>query len=267
MTPPSTRLRLAGSFTILAGHDSVSLVAGEEFRYTLAGPALQTWLPDWIATLDGTISLGEALDALPESRRSTAAEMVARLRGERVLIDATAADAHSPESYYVAAEGCAGWAGDFPAGASRPLSVLCQDRLDYNEAIHFNRRQLSANSPWIWASTGPMSRAFVGPLFRPDAGPCLVCLLGHFRRLSPAAELYDLFIAHAQAGRPIAPVPFPPHALEIVKNLLRWKVELATESVAPSALYRLHVLEVSTLEMSSHRVFIDPDCPECGPRR
>ena len=262
-----TRLRLSGSFTVLAGRDSVSLVAGEEFRYTLAGPGLEAWLPDWLAAFDGSITLGETIARLPESQRATAAELAERLRGERVLIDATAADAHAPERYYVAAEESAAWADDFPPGSGTPLAVLCQDRLDFDEAIRFNRRQLAANSPWMWANTGPMSRAFVGPLFRPDAGPCLVCLLGHFRRLSPAKDLYDLFIAHAQSGRPIAPAPFPWHATEVVKNLVRWKAELAGEAVAPSSLYRLHVLEVSTLEISSHRVFIDPDCPECGPRR
>ena len=32
-------------------------------------------------------------------------------------------------------------------------------------------------------------------------------------------------------------------------------------------LFRLHVLEVDTLEVSSHRLFTDPECPECAEGR
>ena len=147
-----------------------------------------------------------------------------------------------------------------------PLSVFCQDRLDYEEALGSNRRYLDAGAPWLWASTGPMGRAYVSPLFLPDAGPCLACLLNHFRRLSPAPEFYDDLSAHAAAGRPIAPVPFPNPAAEIVRQLIVWKIDLAKESQAPAALYRLHVLEVGNLEVTSHRVFVDPECPACGNR-
>ena len=35
----------------------------------------------------------------------------------------------------------------------------------------------------------------------------------------------------------------------------------------PAALYRLHALEVATLEVTAHRVFADPECPACRGRR
>jgi ribosomal protein S12 methylthiotransferase accessory factor len=111
-----------------------------------------------------------------------------------------------------------------------------------------------------------MSRAYVGPLFLPDAGPCLSCLLYHFRRLSPVPELYDALANHARAAGPVAAVPFPGPAAAMVQQLLLWKAALAGESEAPAALYRLHVLEVASLEVSSHRVFVDPECPECRGR-
>ena len=69
-----------------------------------------------------------------------------------------------------------------------------------------------------------------------------------------------------RANLPIVPVPFPPPAVVIVQQLLVWKAALAAQSEKPSALYRLHVLEVASLEISSHRVFVDPECPECGGR-
>jgi bacteriocin biosynthesis cyclodehydratase domain-containing protein len=266
MTPH--RPRLALPFTILTSRDTVRLVAGEDFRYTLTGPGLDGWLPGWLAELDGRVPLDEALGRLPDERRGAARQLVDRLYGERVLINGNASDVHAAAHIRLAPEGSAAWArGWQPAAADAnalPLPVLCQDRLDYDEAICFNRRCREAGTRWFWASTGPMSRAYVGPLFLPDAGPCLACLLYHFRRLSPAPELYDELAMHARAGRPVVPSPFPPPALAVLQQLLLWKAALVEESAAPAALYRLHVLEVASLEVSSHRVFVDPECPECA---
>jgi hypothetical protein len=52
----------------------------------------------------------------------------------------------------------------------------------------------------------------------------------------------------------------------VLRQLILWKVALAEERDASAALYRLHVLEVASLEVTAHRVFIDPECPECGGR-
>jgi ribosomal protein S12 methylthiotransferase accessory factor len=273
----SRRPRLALPFTVLTGRDTVRLVAGEDFRYTLTGPGLDGWLPGWLAGLDGRTPLDEALGRLPEAHRGPARELAGRLYGERVLVDGTAADAHAPARWRPAVEGNAAWAAgwrpepvaaraDGEAAPPAALPVLCQDRLDYDEALRFNRRCLQTRTPWLWASTGPMSRAYVGPLFLPDAGPCWGCLLSHFRRLSPAPELYDALVDHARSGRPVAPAPFPPPALALLRQLVLWKAALADEPEAPAALYRLHVVEVATLEVTSHRVFVDPECPECGAR-
>lgn len=266
---PDRRPRLALPFTVLTAADTVRLVAGEDFRYTLAGPELDAWLPTWLAGLDGRTPLAAHIQRLPESHRAAARELADRLYGERVLIDGTAADAHQPARYRLAVEGGAGWAVDgWPAAepAARPLPALCQDRLDFHTAIQFNRRNLEAGLPFLWATTGPMARAYVGPLFRTDAGPCLGCLLSHFRRLSPAPDLYDALADHARAGGAVAPVPFPTAGAAIVRQLLVWKADLAAEPDAHPALYRLHVLDAADLEVTSHRVFVDPECPACGHR-
>jgi bacteriocin biosynthesis cyclodehydratase domain-containing protein len=264
------RPRLALPFTILTSQDTVRLVAGEDFRYTLTAPELDGWLPAWLAGLDGRTPLDEALRRLPEVRRGPAEQIIDRLYGERVLVDGIAPDAHAPARRSLATEGSAAWAVGWPPPAEnasgRALPVLCQDNLDYDEALRFNRRCLKTGSPWLWASTGPMNRAYVSPLFLPDAGPCLSCLLQHFRRLSPVPDLYEALTAHARMGQQIVPVPFPHPAIVIVQQLLLWKASLAEETEAPTALYRLHVLEVASLEVTSHRVFVDPECPECGGR-
>jgi bacteriocin biosynthesis cyclodehydratase domain-containing protein len=262
------RPRLALPFTILTERDTVRLVAGEDFRYTLTAPGLEDWLPAWLAGLDGRTPLTEALTRLPSVQRDTARQLAERLYGERVLINGAAADAHTQARWRLEPVGDARWAADWRPGDAevRGLPALCQDRLDYDVALRFNRRCLETGMAWLWASTGPLNRAYVSPLFLPDAGPCLHCLLNHFRRLSPAPELYDALTDHARAGRPIAAVPFPAPAAVIVRQLLLWKADLAGETEAPAALYRLHVLEVASLEVSAHRVFVDPECPACGGR-
>lgn len=267
MSASPRRPRLALPFTILTERDTVRLVAGEDFRYTLTAPGLEAWLPAWLTGLDGSTRLEEAVACLASDHRGAAKEIAQRLYGERVLIDGTAADAHVPVSVGLKAEGEAAWAKDWsprPPGAGSTVPVLCQDRLDYDEALRFNRRRRAEGRPWFWASTGALSRAYVSPLFLPDAGPCLNCLLCHFRRLSPAPELYDLLADHARAGRPIAATPFPEPAAALVRDLLVWKASLTSQLEAPAALYRLHVVEVASLEVTSHRVFVDPECVECG---
>ena len=107
---PDRRPRLALPFTVLPAADAVRLVAGEDFRYTLAGPGLDKWLPDWLAGFDGRTPLTALLDRLPESLRTTASGLAERLYGERVLVDGTAADAHTPARYRLIVEGSARWA-------------------------------------------------------------------------------------------------------------------------------------------------------------
>jgi bacteriocin biosynthesis cyclodehydratase domain-containing protein len=265
------RPRLALPYTILTEPDTVRLVAGEDFRYTLTGPGLERWLPDLLAHLDGRRPVGEALRALAEADRVPALQLVERLYGERILADAPAASAHPAAAYRLAPEGT-GWLLDYLASAAgddglAPLPVLCQDRLDYEEALRFNRRCLTGRVPWLWATSGPMSRGYVSPAFLPDAGPCLACLLRQFQRLSPAPELYDALREHARHNRPIEPVPFPGPALRVLEAVVRWKAAQLAAPAPAAALYRLHVLEVETLEVTSHRVFADPECPDCGEKR
>ena len=260
------RPRLALPYTILTDRDRVHLVAGEDFRYTLTGAGLDEWLPGWLARLDGRTPLPDALAQLPDKYRAMAQQLVERLYGERVLIDGSASENHQPLQRGLHLEGTASWAAGWQTGTGDGLPVLCQDRLDYEEALAFNRRCLTAGVSWLWATTGPMSRAYVSPLFLADAGPCLSCLLYHFRRLSPVPELYDALAEHSRAGREVTPVPFPAPGVAIVQQLLLWKIALAAEATASAALYRLHVVETASMEVTSHRVYVDPECPECGGR-
>jgi bacteriocin biosynthesis cyclodehydratase domain-containing protein len=264
------RPQLALPFTILHEMDVVRLVAGEDFRYTLAAPELGVWLPALLRAMDGRQTVGELIVGLVESQHAAALGLIERLYGERVLVDGPVSAAHRSGSYRLVVEGTGPVAEalrehtDGSEKEARPLPVLCQDRLDYEAALAFNRHRRSADSPWLWVTHGPMSRGYVSPAFLPDAGLCLACLLGHFRRVSPAPEVYDGLLAHARLGRPVEPVPFPEEAAAILVQLVLWKAALLSRPDGLPALYRLHVLETETLEVSSHRVFVDPECPECG---
>lgn len=266
---PSRRPRLALPFSFLETPDQVRLVAGEDFRYTLHAPGLDRWLPGFLAGLDGRRTLGEALGGIPEEYRGAAARIVDRLYGERAVVDGSAFEAHSPLTRTIRPEGNGPLLGGLEAGgaASSPLHVLVQDRLDYDEVLRFNRRCLEGCDPWLWATIGPMDRGYVSPVFLPTSGPCLGCLLLHFRRRSPAPEIYDGLIEQGRQGKPIQPAPFPGPGVEILKNLILWKASRLADAVPSVSLYRLHVFEVDTLEVTSHRVFLDPECGECRGRR
>ena len=99
------RLRLALPFTTLTGRDTVRLIAGEDFRYSLTGAGLEAWLPQFLSQMDGRQTLETALGDLSRDRRDAALEVVERLYGERALVDGTAAEAHRAANYRLVVEG------------------------------------------------------------------------------------------------------------------------------------------------------------------
>jgi bacteriocin biosynthesis cyclodehydratase domain-containing protein len=267
--PGSRRPRLALPFTILTTPNTVRLVAGEDFRYSLTGPALEQWLPGLLKQLDSRRTVDELVGSLDESRRAAARDIIARLYGERVLIDRAAQERHEAAECQLVVEGVGSLAASLteaqpPIFGRQTLQVCCQDRLDYEAALQFNRRCRGGTAPWLWASTGAMSRGYVSPIFLTDAGPCLECLVRQFRRLSPAPEIYDDLRDHARRDRPIEPVPFPTAGVAILREIIHAKRAWLGLADPPPALYLLHVLESATLEVTTHRVLPDPRCPTCG---
>lgn len=240
--------RLAPGFTAIVDGDSLWLVAGEDVRYRLrlADPS---WLAAVLAQCDGTRDV-DALSSHPDARAT-----IERLYEERVLVEGTAAQGHVPAAGYRVL-------GDSKLGlrsTGDAIDVFVQDSLDHAALLAMNRRMLDERRRWMWITTGPGGRAYVGPLFVPDAGPCAACVLVHFKRLSPAPELYDALLAH---GGSIAPTPFPEAALETVAALARWKLSLAANPMA-AALYALHVIDVGDLTVTAHAPLIDVECTQC----
>jgi bacteriocin biosynthesis cyclodehydratase domain-containing protein len=261
------RPRLALAFTLLTQPGIVRLVAGEDFRYTLTHAGLDEWLPGVLRRCTGGETIEQLLGDLPDSRRATLLQILRRLQGERVLVEGPAEAAHVAHRYRWQVEGDGLIAdrlrGD-AASEGEPLVVLVQDRLDYAATLDCQRRCRNHRIPWLWVSTGAMQRGYVGPLLLPDAGPCFGCLLRSFRRLSPAPEIYDALLDHAPQGSSFARADFIEEGLLILQGLVAWKLRLAEQTEAPVPLYRLHVLETATMEVTTHRVAHDPECPECG---
>jgi bacteriocin biosynthesis cyclodehydratase domain-containing protein len=258
--------RLALPFTLVPDGDTLHLVAGEDVRYSLR---CEEWTNDCAHLLrrcDGRSELPSLLGELPETAHAPVLQLVERLYGERILVDGPVESIHRAQEYQPTVVGSGQLAQQLNgrSGTDRPLYVLCQDSLDYHAALQFNRQRLSAgDGPWLWVSSGPMNRVLVSPVFLPHAGPCLACLWRHFRRLSPTPHLYDGLMRHGAVGGEFAPSELSREALVLVEQIVRWKVENLRLHIAPPACYQLHVLELDTLEISLHRVLVDPTCSDC----
>jgi len=172
------RIRFVFPFSILTKPDTVRLVAGEEFRYTLRSPSLDQWLPQFLGGFDHEADWRSLLKQLPSERQQQALEIITRLYGERVLLEGNENHTLTPSPLHWLVEGSGKLSerlrGAIPAVSANasPIAVLCQDALDYATALDFNRRCRRSDAPgWLWISCGPMGRGFVSSIFRPNAGP------------------------------------------------------------------------------------------------
>lgn len=256
------RPRLALPYSILAEADAVRLVAGEDFRYTLAASGLGAWLPALLRELDGVKTLDEVLARVPDDKRAAARGVVERLAGERVLVEGE--PRLEPMAYGLAVSGSGPLGEALRAGAKASasgavVSVLVQDRLDFESALAWSDERRRGASPFLWATTAPLTRAYVSPVFLPEDGPCLRCLVRHFERLSPAPEIHAALREHSRRGGELAAAPFADEGVAILAALVRWKAALLARDERPSAVFELHVLEVASLEVSAHRVLVDPE--------
>jgi len=252
---------------VIAAEEMVHLVGGEDVRFSIRATGLAAGFAALLKQCDGITPVETLLLELPEFDRPRARELLDRLYGERILCDGPVELVAVPSAQYrLTLEGSGAMVQRLRSDTSgeHGIAILCQDTLDYRTALEFNRRCLESRcGPWLWVTTGPASRGYVSPVFLPDAGPCLACLIGHFRRLSPVPQLYEVLELHSEQGGEFSPARFPAEGLAVLESLVRWKVDrLGQPPVAP-AVFRLHVLELESMEVSLHRVYRDPNCPEC----
>ena len=279
-----SRPTLALPFTVVADGETVHLIAGEDLRYSIRAGEMTARFAELLRHCDGIQTFDILLNKFAETERDAASKLIERLSGERILVDGPVEMFHRAELYHAVPEGCgplydrqvvstikspmsaasATQADLLSSNERQPIFVLYQNSLDYHTAREFNRRHLGAgDSPWMWVTTGPASRGYVSPVFLPDAGPCLTCLLRHFQRLSPVPKLYDALVDHGEKGNEFPPMPFSDEALAILEQIAAWKIRQMSVTPPPSAIFQLHVLELDNMEVSVHRVFVDPTCPDC----
>lgn len=256
------RPRLAPGFSVLADRGAIWLVAGEDLRFRIGADA---WLAELLRRCDGATSIAALAELAPPEHRAEVAPLLEQLVGERVLVEGTPVQAHVASSAIevvgsgdVARALAAAW----PA-SSGAITAFVQDRMDHAALLAFNADALARGRRWMWITTGPAQRAYVGPLFVPDAGPCAACVLLHFKRLSPVPDLHDVLIA--RGGDTVA-ANVDDAMLATVAAVARWKLALVAEPVARAALYALHVVEASDLTVTSHAPIADPECTACRAR-
>jgi ribosomal protein S12 methylthiotransferase accessory factor len=150
-----------------------------------------------------------------------------------------------------------GGAGQGPTGFS---VVLCDDYLA-PQLRTIGARHRAKGRPWLLAKPCG-AEPWVGPVFRPDSGPCWSCL-AHRLRAHRRSEL-PVQQALGMAG----PVPRPVTSLTAGRALgLHMVVLEAAKWLAgmrrgvPDAVCTLDTL---TLRTSHHPVQRRPQCPECG---
>ncbi|MFD5715505.1 TOMM precursor leader peptide-binding protein [Streptomyces pharetrae] len=147
-----------------------------------------------------------------------------------------------------------------PASPAELSVVLCDDylspRLMGVDAAH--RR---AGTAWLPVRLG-WSDPWVGPVFRPDGGPCWHCLASRLRAHRHSEELLQHTL-----GRP-HPVPLPPATLPVVRALAlhlaaleaaKWVGGLRSPEQST-----VRALDTVGLTTTAHPVTRIPQCPSCG---
>lgn len=116
-----------------------------------------------------------------------------------------------------------------------------------------------------WFLVQPVgSRPLIGPLFRPDAGPCWACMAFWLRNNRPVEEL----LRRATGSWAPTPAAFTEASVRSATALAAFAFVRATlnpgRSTNPSERASLTALDLGSLETSAHAVVRRPQCPICG---
>ncbi|WP_437618668.1 TOMM precursor leader peptide-binding protein [Sorangium sp. So ce1151] len=246
--------------------------------YRLLGPLLdgRRTAGELVAALDGEVSAAEvhyALRRLEERGYIADAAPAPEVAGfwQALGVDASRA-AERLASTPVALRAAGGEDPEALAGALAEAGVAVQpeaavvvlltgDYLD-PELDAWNRRALREALRWVPVKPGGVE-PWMGPMFRPGAGPCWDCLAHRVRHNRPV----EAYLERRRGGRePLLPplVGLPAGrraALGLAAVLLsRW---LAAGGASPLD-DRLYSLDLERMRLAEHPVERRPQCPACG---
>lgn len=136
--------------------------------------------------------------------------------------------------------------------------VLCEDYLDARlQAV--NARHLSGGRPWLLARTAG-AQAWIGPLFRPGAGPCWACLA---RRLEGNRDEAHL-VRRALGGWPAAPQASLPASRSAALRLAIGEVAKWLAGIRSEGQRAIYIFDTVSLRGHHHAVHARPQCASCG---
>jgi bacteriocin biosynthesis cyclodehydratase domain-containing protein len=140
--------------------------------------------------------------------------------------------------------------------------VLCDDYLD-PALVEINARHFASRRPWLLAKPSGVS-AWIGPVFRPDSGPCWACLA---KRLTGSRVGRFLARPAADNGRPMPPRPAAlPVSIATGLQITLLETTKWLAGVRHDGQDGIYILDTLALRGEHHSVRRRPQCPGCGDR-
>lgn len=263
-----SRPRLALPTSIIPDGRFLHLVCGMELKVSLELGEQVPHLARMLEKCDGSLTLEELVQDLG-AHRPHGLSLIEQLLGDRLLVDDLQPGSNRRKLHGISVEGTGplalGLANLDHQGES--VRILVQDHLDLPAARAFNRRQLKLEQPYLWVTTGLADVGLVSPIFFPDSGPCLECFLHQYQKISIPSGIQEILNRQNEKTLTLGESEFPGEGLVMLQQLVRWKVRRLGLNLSGSNVFRLHVLDKTSLEISTHRIYKDPFCSECSNAR
>ena len=138
--------------------------------------------------------------------------------------------------------------------------VLCEDYLDPRlRAV--NAEHLASGRPWLLARPAA-AQAWIGPMFRPGAGPCWACLATRLEGNRDETHL----LRRVLRGRafPAAPQASLPASRTAALQLAVLEITKYLAGARYDGQQAIHILDMLSLRGRHHAVYRRPQCPSCG---
>ncbi len=145
------------------------------------------------------------------------------------------------------------------AGATVSV-VLCEDYLDPRlDAV--NARHLASGRPWLLARPAG-AEAWIGPMFRPGAGPCWACLATRLEGSRDEAHLLRRVLG--TRAFPAAPQASLPASRTAALQLAALEVVKWLAGIRDEGQQAICILDMLSLRGRHHAVRRRPQCACCG---